>query len=170
MKPSRGKAMCLPFGTQDEYLEIVKSAVTFRSTLIKIKKQYPELFPPDFDNGFILHEITRSIKLDIPLRWIKINATGNIFLVRPSFVMPYCVSTTDEIEKPLYLRRWGASFDELSYIFGRSPKHYERALASIGRNSIVDSTIKDANSIRPGCRWKAYSSERWKDLCNDNGG
>src|SRR5690606_18102474 len=71
------------------------------------------------------------------------------FQIRPSFIMPYCVARTQDIEHALYLRRWGVPYDALAHVFGRSPKHYERAQLGLGRFSLVGTTIKHAKNL-PG--------------------
>ena len=117
MKPSRGKAICLPLGSRDDYLKIVNSPSAFRTILCHLQKQHPELFPDGFENGFSFHDIRWSVKLDIPLRRIKLASIGKVFQIRPSFIMPYRTSLTEEIEKALYLRRYGVLFKALSYVF-----------------------------------------------------
>ena len=78
--------------------------------------QYPELFPVMIRQGYTLHDILpESAKMPgIRLRRIKVKANdGNgdeVFTIRPSFVMPYRVSYTNDVEKPLFLRRWGSLF------------------------------------------------------------
>jgi hypothetical protein len=34
---------------------------------------------------------------------IRLAATGDVFQIRPSFLMPYLIGKTDEVEKALYL-------------------------------------------------------------------
>ncbi len=95
MKPSRGKAICLPLGSRDDYLKIVNSPSAFRTILCHLQKQHPELFP----DGFSFHDIRWFVKLDIPLRRIKLASSGKVFQIRPSFIMLYCISLTEEIGK-----------------------------------------------------------------------
>ncbi len=53
------------------------------------------------------------------MRRIELVATGQMYPLRPEFAMPYMVGRTDEVEKGLYLRRYGVPFDALAYVFGR---------------------------------------------------
>ena len=43
------------------------------------------------------------------MRRIKLNQTQAVYQLRPDFMMPYMVGTTDEIDKPMYLRQFGVS-------------------------------------------------------------
>ena len=76
------------------------------------------------------------------MRRIKLK-NGKSYQLRPSFMMPYMIARTDEVEKALYLRRWGVPFEALVYVFGRDSMFWYRAYVSIGRNSIVGTTIKN---------------------------
>ena len=61
-----------------------------------IAKEWPELFPPEFFNGYLLKDIRPSTKLSIPVRRIKIS--GISYTVRPSFVMPYMAGFVEDVE------------------------------------------------------------------------
>lgn len=61
--------------------------------------------------------------------------------------MPYMVGRTDEVEKGLYLRRYGVPFDALAYVFGRDASYWYRLHQSLGRFSIVGTTVKDPNKM-----------------------
>jgi len=110
-------------------------------------QQHPELFPAEFSQGFKLHDSYRSVKQDLCLRRIKLKATGAVFLVRPSTVLPYLGARTEEVEKALYLRQWGVPFAALAYVFGHDAMWYYRAWLSVGRNSIVGTTVKEAEGV-----------------------
>ncbi len=77
------------------------------------------------------------------MRRIKLVATGQVYQLRPEFAMPYMVGRTDEVEKGLYLRRYGVPFDALAYVFGRDASYWYRACQALGRCSIVGTTVKD---------------------------
>lgn len=127
-----------------QYVALVDSPHAFRAHLNDSFAQHPELFPPDFSDGYELHSIRSSKKLDLRFRRIRINATRQVYLVRPCFVMPYCSARVSELENPLFLRLWGVSFDALSWCFERPPKVYERAFLALGRVNLVASTFKCA--------------------------
>lgn len=143
----RGKSICLPCESEAEYRHCVDEAGRFRQLLEKMWQQHPELFPAEFSKGFKLHDSYRSVKQDLCLRRIKLKATGAVFLVRPSTVLPYLCAKTDEIEKALYWRQWGVPFAALAYVFGPDAMLYYRAWLSVGRNSIVGTTVKEAEGV-----------------------
>ncbi|KAF5412185.1 MAG: hypothetical protein C5S47_02020 [Candidatus Methanogasteraceae archaeon] len=76
-------------------------------------EQYPELFPVMIQQGYTFHDILpESKKLPgIRFRRIKVktkDGNGNdVFTIRPSFVMPYMVGYTDDVEKPLFFTPMG---------------------------------------------------------------
>lgn len=61
--------------------------------------------------------------------------------------MPYMVGKTDEIDKPMYLRQFGVPFEALAYVFGRNAMYWYRIYLSLGRASIVGTTIKDPQKL-----------------------
>ena len=86
-------------------------------------------------------------KQQLSMRRIKVVATGEVYQVRPDFVMPYMIGKTDEVEKGLYLRQWGVPFEALAYVFGRDENYWYRAYQGLGRFSIVGTTVRDPDSI-----------------------
>ena len=113
MEPSRGKSICVPFGNEEYYAACVADPESFRQHLTEVLGQHPELFPTSIDGGFVLHDKSWSLKQQLMLRRIERKATAGVFLVRPSFLLPYMVGRTEEVEKALYLRHWGVPFDAL---------------------------------------------------------
>jgi hypothetical protein len=88
-----------------------------------------------------------SIKQDLIVRRIKWQATGAVFALRPSFVMPSMIGRTDAIEKALSLRQWGGPFDALAYVFGRDARFWYRAWLAFGRPSLVGTTVKAPHKV-----------------------
>ena len=58
--------------------------------------------------------------------------------------MPYLTGIVEEIEKTLFMRKFNVPFWALSYAFGKDPKYWYRIEQSLGRNSIVGTTIRNA--------------------------
>jgi hypothetical protein len=119
----------------------------FRQGLEQMSAQHPELFPAAMRNGFTLHDSYHSVKQGLRLRRIKLKATGEVYLVRPSAVLPYLAAKTEEVEKALYLRQWGVPFAALAYVFGRDAMFYYRAWLHLGRPYIVGTTVKQAADL-----------------------
>lgn len=143
----RQKSICLPCQSEAEYRQCVDDARQFRQFLQQMFARHPELFPAAFPQGFTLHDSYRSVKQAVRLRRIKLTATKEVFLVRPSLLLPYLSAKTSEVEKALYLRRWGVPFEALAYVFGRDAMFYYRAWVGLGRPSVVGTTVKAAADL-----------------------
>ncbi len=147
MKPSRGKSICVPFESEEHYAACVAEPASFRQHLTAVCGQHPELFPARISEGFVLHDKRWSSKQQVMLRRLALKATAAVFLVRPSFLLPYMVGRTEAVEKALYLRHWGVPFDALAYVFGRDAMYWYRAEMALGRPSIVGSTVKQPEQL-----------------------
>ena len=138
-----GKAICLPFAGEEEYEQCMKSPKAFRRFVTDMYGRYPEIFPREMAQGFTLHSFTPVSRKQEGFRMRRIElSSGEVYQVRPSFMMPYLVAKTEEVEKALFLRRWGVPFGALTYVFGRNDMFWYRAYLSLGRNSIVGATVK----------------------------
>lgn len=146
--PRGAKTIRLPFD-EEEYARIIEDRNKFRSKIDACYEKYPELFPEGIKNGYWLHDFTApSVKQNgLRRRRIKIKETGKVFSVCPSFVMPYMTARTDEVEKALYLRQFGAPFSCITHIFGRNSMFWNRLENSIGRNSIIGTTVRHGGKI-----------------------
>jgi hypothetical protein len=141
------KHICLPFASEAQYRDYVDYPTQYRQYLTGMLGQHPELFPKDMDQGFTLHDCYVSVKQDLIVRRIKLKATGAVFTLRPSFVMPYMIARTEAVEKALYLRQWGVPFDALAYVFGRDAMFWYRAWLAFGRPSLVGTTVKEPQKL-----------------------
>jgi hypothetical protein len=141
------KHICLPFDSEEHYRRCVADLNLFRQHLAKLQATHPELFPTAFTLGYSFHDQYSSRKLKLSLRRIKLKQTGEVFTLRPSFVLPYLVAHTDEIERALYLRQWGVPFEALAYVFGRDAMFWYRACLSLGRANLVGATVKSFEAM-----------------------
>lgn len=139
------KSVCLPFDEED-YPTLVEDSAAFRAYLDGMYQQHPELFPAEMSEGFYFHDILTSRKQQLKLRRIQLRS-GPVYQIRPSFVMPYMVGRTDDVEKALYLRSLGVSYDALAYVFGRDAMYWYRLTVSLGRNSVVGTTVKAPDAL-----------------------
>ena len=148
-QPSRDpKHICLPFESEAHYRACVENRTQYREYLIEMLAQHPEIFPQAMAAGFRFHDTYRSRKQKaLMLRRIKLTSTGEVFTLRPSFVMPYLVARTDEVEKALYLRQWDVPFEALAYVFGRDAMFWYRAWLAMGRPSLVGTTVKSPHRM-----------------------
>ncbi|MCP4541195.1 MAG: hypothetical protein GY832_29020, partial [Chloroflexi bacterium] len=102
------------------YNSILFDPEAFRQYLDGRIEQHPELFPVAIQQGYQMHDVLPESKRmpGIRLRRIEL-CTGDVFTIRPSFVLPYMTGYTDDVEKPLFLRRWAVPHWALAYVFGR---------------------------------------------------
>jgi len=114
------KTICVPAPSEADYEKLIKNPNSFRAFLDPIIEKSPELFP-------------------------EIN--NDVYQIRPDSVLPYMVGLTDDVEKALYLRRFGIPLEALAYVFGRNPSYWYRLYQAIGRFSIVGTTIKAPEAI-----------------------
>lgn len=147
--PSRGrKHICLFFESEAHYQACVSDLAKYRAHLIESQQRHPELFPQAFAAGFSFHDSYRSRKQKgLVLRRIRLNQTGDVFTLRPSFVMPYLIGRSEEVEKALYLRQWDVPFEALAHVFGRDAMYWYRAWLAFGRPSLVGTTVKSAERM-----------------------
>ncbi|WP_017327115.1 hypothetical protein [Synechococcus sp. PCC 7336] len=136
------KSICMPVETEAQYQSLMENADACRSHLMQLWRRHPELLPAHFEQGFRFHSFVYSRKLGLRMRRIELHATQEVYQLRPDFVMPYMVGRTEQVEKGLYLCRFGVPFDGLAYVLGRNSMYWYRAYRSLGRCSIVGSTVK----------------------------
>ena len=143
------KRICLPLNSE-EHEKMVKDAQHFREKLDEYIACYPELFPSDIGQGYQLHGKTEiSVKLpEVRMRRIRLNELDEqgrvqVYTIAPSFVLPYMAGYTDEVEEALFAWGFNVPFWGLTYLFGRNDMYWQRLIASLGRNDIVGTTIKD---------------------------
>jgi hypothetical protein len=135
--------ICLPVG-KDAYLAVVADPGRFRAWLDQSFRDMPELFPEAFAKGYRLKDDRRSARTGLRLRRIRIVSTGESFSVRPSFVLPYMTGYTDHVQPPLFLRSFGVPFWALAKVFGKGHTYWYRLEVSLGRSSIVGTTLRRA--------------------------
>lgn len=140
-KPTRIiRTICLPV-CEEEYQKIVNDPQEFRRFLDSCYQQMPEAFPEHFAHGYELKDDYVSKKAHVRIRRIKLKA-GKAYSIRPSFVMPYMTGRTQEVEGPLFLRKFGVPCWGLAYVFGHNPMYWFRLECALGRNSIVGTTVR----------------------------
>ncbi|NBD34488.1 MAG: hypothetical protein GVY30_00650 [Chloroflexi bacterium] len=99
-----------------------------------------------------MYDQRTSVKMpDVTVRRIKLKAQDaqgrqQAFTIAPSAVLPYMTGETDEVEKALFLRRFGVPFWALAYVFGRDEQYWYRLEGQMGRYDIVG-TVKDAAQL-----------------------
>jgi len=147
--PKNSKTICIAFPDKEYYQKCMEDAKIFRKFLNETYERYPELFPAGFIKGFRLHSfITSKKQKGFIMRRIELNTVReNVWQIHPSFMMPYMISETEQVEKALFLRRRGVPFDALSYVFDRNAMFWYNAYVSPGRHSIVGTTVRDPGPL-----------------------
>lgn len=142
------KRVILPIGIE-AYQEMIGDSARFRAWLDGMIETYPELFPVEIGEGYVLHDtLPESSKLPgvrfrrIELKAINAEGKREVLTIASSAVMPYMTGLTDEVEKALFLRRFGVPYWGLTYVFGRDDSYWYRMTAGIGRLEIVSTTVK----------------------------
>jgi len=137
------KHICLPFESEAQYTTLVDDPMLYRDFLAQIYGQHPELFPTAWEQGFTFHDSYQSKKTAHLIRRVKLKENGEVFALRPSFLMPYCTALTDDVEKALYLLQFGVPLAALVYVFGRDEMFWYRLFLQLGRPSLVGTTVTD---------------------------
>lgn len=128
------------------YQEAAADPKRFRSWLDEMIEQYPELFPREIEAGYTLHDVLpASVKLtDVRFRRIKLKGGDQqVVTICSSDVMPYMTGNTDDVEKALFLRRFGVPFWGLTYVFGRNDDYWYHLMERLGRYEIVGTVVKE---------------------------
>ena len=141
------KSICLPVGSEEQYQQLIADNHNYRAYLLQVYGKYPEIFPRDMEVCFSFHDWVVSRKQELSMRRIKLKTTLEVYQLRPDFMMPYMVAKTEEIDKLMYLRQFGVPFDAIAYVFGRNAMYWYRIYVSLGRASIVGTTIKDPQKL-----------------------
>ena len=140
----KNKTICLPFD-ENEYAQLVSDVQQYRQYLDRMIEAFPELFPPEIAQGYQMKDHHCSNKLNLTIRRIRIGKES--YTIRPSFVMPRMTGKTQDVEKALFLRKFGVPFWALAYVFERDPMYWYRMEKSLGRNSIVGTTVNDPEKL-----------------------
>jgi hypothetical protein len=145
---SRGqKTICIPVASEIAYGEILEDLDQFRAYLDQTVQLHPEIFPPQMQQGYRFYGLIYSKKCQLKLRRIQLLTGGEVYQLRPDFLMPYMIGKTDDVEKALYLRRYGVPYDALAYAFGHSGMYWYRAEQTLGKFSVVGTTVKRPTPI-----------------------
>ena len=142
-RSSRGhRTICLPIA-EEAYLQAVKDPVAFRRWVDESFREALELFPANFVLGYELKDVRTSVKRGLPIRRV-LTKDKAAYSIRPSFLMPYLTARTEEVEGPLFLRKFGVPFWALARVFGGDPMYWYRLECGLGRFSVVGTTVHQA--------------------------
>lgn len=147
-KARRGyRTVRLPLKESD-YSRFVNDKEFAKETIDLLYEDTPEIFPRSFNKGYVFNGLTKaSLKQGYRSRRIRLNADRVTFTITPVFVMPYMTAKTEEVEKPLFLRRFNVPYWGLSYAFGRDAMYWYRMEQSLGRFNLVGTTVKKPETL-----------------------
>ena len=152
-QPSKGKQrICVPI-EQEKYTEILDDPKAFRRFVDEMVEAYPELFPSTIKEGYKLDGFTPQSKKmpEVRIRRIRLKTKPDdncgVYAIAPSFVLPYMRGYTDDVEQALFLRRFGVPYWALTHLFGRNDMYWYRLMTSLGRNSVVGTTLKQPKNL-----------------------
>jgi hypothetical protein len=143
------KTICLPIPEGQEYEALVRDTKAFRHYLDQLILDHPELFPVGIEEGYCFHGFVYSARMQLTTRRLRLLKTGQAYQLRPDTVMPYMVGSTEEVEKGLYLRRYGVPYEGIAHVLGHDAMYWYRATQALGRISIVGSAVKDPDAFPP---------------------
>jgi hypothetical protein len=143
------KTICLALPEGVDYAQWIEDSVGHRAYLDEQIAQHPELFPPEIGQGYWLSGFMISKRLQMKTRRIVLKRGRQTYQIRPDTVMPFMIGTTAEVEKGLYLRRYGVPYEGIAHVLGHSPMYWYNATQALSRISIVGSTVKDPDAFPP---------------------
>jgi len=140
-EPSRLiRSICLPV-SEEEYQRLMHDPAALREYLDVCYEEMPELFPDGFSDGYEMKDSRSSKKMGLRLRRVELRS-GVSYTLRPCFVMPYLTGKVEDVEGPLFLRRFGVPYWALARVFGRDAMYWYRQEIGLGRFSVVGTTVR----------------------------
>jgi len=136
------------------YNELLYDKQAFRKCLNEMIQNYPELFPSNINQGYKLHGMMPASRKmpQVQLRRIQLTARNpagerQLFTIAPCDILPYMAGEVTEVEKALFLRRFGVPFWALTYVFGHNDMYWYRIVGSLERHDIVGTTVKEPENL-----------------------
>jgi hypothetical protein len=142
-RASRGHRTLCPPIAEETYRRIVVEPAEFRRELDDRFRRMPELFPAKFADGSQLKDDRTSLKQEAPIRRI-ITRDGTSYSIRPSFLTPYTTARVEDVEGPLFLRKFGVPFWALARVSGDDPMYWCRLECGLGRFGVAGTTVRRA--------------------------
>ena len=136
------RTLRLPIDEAD-YERFMTEKAFAKAQLDELYGRYPELFPAAFERGYALYGYTKpSRKQRLRCRRLRVNTDETVWTVAPAFMMPYLTAPVAEVEKGLFLMRFHVPCWALAYVFGHDAMYWYRLQQSLGRFSVVGTTVK----------------------------
>jgi hypothetical protein len=151
---------------REAYDRIWDDPVEVRRILQQQIANWPELFPQGIQDGFWLSgHLPESKKMPgVRLRQLRLK-NGDVFTLRPSFVLPYMMGDAEELDGPLLLLSIGTPCWVVTKLFGRNDMFWFRLLERLGRNSLVGATVRAPERLPR----HLVADEHHADWCGEKG-
>ena len=126
---------------------------TARKCIDQLLITHPELLPIAMQQGYELNGLTEASKKmgGRRFRRVKIKEVEEkvvAYTLYPCDVLPYLTGMVDDVEKALFLKRFGVPDWALTHVFGRNDSYWYRQTNAFGRYNLVGTTVK-ANAQIP---------------------
>jgi hypothetical protein len=146
--PKKGyRTIRLPLA-ESEYDRFLSDRAYAKARLDELYEDYPELFPDAFPWGYAFFGFTDfSIKQQLRCRRIRLDQGYTVFSVAPAFVMPYMTGRVSDIDHALFLIRFHVPCWAIAHVFGRDAMYWYRLEQSLGRFSLVGTTVKSPEQL-----------------------
>ena len=145
---SRGKKSIRFPISEEEYQIFMMDVVYARCYLDQLINSYPEVFPEPISQGYYLNGSTRtSKKTELRCRQLVLPKSKLHFILVPSFILPYHRAKTQDAKAGLFLVRQQVPFWAVAEVCGRNAMFWYRLICSLGRFSVVGTTIRHAEDL-----------------------
>ena len=146
VRPRGSKTIVVPFDKK-HHETIIDKKVTYRSYLEEQIKLNPNIFPVEIKDGFEFHGFKTSGKLGGRTRQIKLKSNGEVYRICPSYILPYNVGYVKDTWKAILLTCFGVPLWVISLLFGKDDMYWYRIITSLGRNSVVGTTVYEQKKL-----------------------
>ena len=146
VKGKKNRTIYLPISEKDYECFEKDNSVAHDVIKQQIKKNL-SFFPTTIlEKGYKLNGKDRkSKKMNIRLRRIKIG--NDVYRICPSFVLPGMRGKVSQVEKVLFLARFGVPFWALAIVFGKNAMYWYRLFISLGQHNLVGTTVYDITKM-----------------------
>ena len=133
---------------ETQYADFLHDCTFARTYLDEVLTKHREIFPDQIEDGYVFNGFTEvSAKLGLRQRRIRLKATSEVFTLAPAFVLSYMRGKTETLETVLFLMRFHVPYWALAYVFGHTEMYWYRLQCSLGRLSVVGTTVAQAESL-----------------------
>jgi hypothetical protein len=146
--PKKGyRTIRLPLA-ESEYDRFLSDRAYAYTRLEELYETFPEVFPEAFPWGYTFYGFTEpAVKQAMRCRRIRLDQDHSVFTIAPAFVMPYMTGLTQDVDHALFFMRFHVPCWAIAYVFGRNAMYWYRLEQSLGRFSIVGTTVKSAEHL-----------------------